>query len=81
MPRHRQYTCREVIKKLQDHDEAFEVYRKRGKGSERVIYHPNINGRSESYPLPCHKEGADVARGHYAPIVRRFGLPQGFFNE
>ena len=45
------YTFRTLEKALRKHDKRFEVYKKRGKGSERIIYHPDINGRPESYPV------------------------------
>ena len=35
---------------------------KRAKGSERMLYHPDIGGRPESYPLKCHGEGDDVRK-------------------
>lgn len=40
------YSFRELIRKLRKHDSRFEVYVNRGKGSERMLYHPDINGRS-----------------------------------
>ena len=45
------YTFRTLEKALRKHDKRFEFYKKRGKGSERIIYHPDINGRPESYPV------------------------------
>ena len=73
------YTYRELVKKLRKHDSQFEVYANRGKGSERMLYHPDINGRAEPYPLKVHGEGDDIRQGHLAAIRRRFGLPAGFF--
>ena len=73
------YTYRELIKKLKKHDSKFEVYTNKGKGSERQIFHPNINGRPESYPIKCHGEGTVIRKGHYAAIARRFNLPKNFF--
>ncbi len=74
------YTYRELIKKLEAHDDRFEVNVRRGKGSERVIYHPDINGRAESYPIKCHGEGTEIRKGHLSAIVRRFNLPSKFFK-
>ena len=51
----------------------------RAKGSERMLYHPDVKGRPESYPLKCHGEGDDVRKGHLAAIRRRFRLPHDFF--
>ena len=73
------YTFRELIKKLRKHDSRFEVYLNRGKGSERMLFHPDIGGRPESYPLKCHGEGDEVRRGHLAAIRRRFRLQPDFF--
>lgn len=73
------YTFRQLIKKLRKHDPAFEVYVNRGKGSERMLYHPDINGRPESCPLKCHGEGDDIRMGHLSAIRRRFRLPPDFF--
>lgn len=73
------YSFRDLVRKLRKHDSGFKVYVNRGKGSERMLYHPDIDGRSESYPLKCHREGDDVRKGHLAAIRRRFRLPPGFF--
>ena len=73
------YTFRELVKRLRKHDKQFEVLKNRGKGSERMLYHPDINGREASYPLKCHGEGDIIRRGHYAAIINRFSLPDDFF--
>lgn len=73
------YSYRELIKKLRAHDSKFSVYKNRGKGSERMIFHPDIYGRPESYPIKCHNEGAEVRQGHLVAIRRRFKLPADFF--
>jgi hypothetical protein len=76
MGRGKVYTFRELIRVLRDHDARFEVLVSRGKGSERMLFHPDVNGRSESYPLKCHGEGDEIRRGHIAAIERRFDLPK-----
>ena len=63
-----------------DHDPRFQEIRTRGKGSERMIYHPDIAGRSESYPIKCHGEGTEIRKGTLAAIIRRFKLPARFFG-
>lgn len=68
------YKFRELVKALRKYDDRFEVYQNRGKGSERMLYHPDINGRPESYPLKCHGEGDTIRKGHIAAIRRRFAL-------
>jgi hypothetical protein len=71
------YKFRELVNALRSYDKRFEIYKNRGKGSERMIYHPDINGRSESYPIKCHGEGTEIRSGHIAAIKRRFRLPEG----
>ena len=73
------YSYRELVRKLRKHDPRFKVYENRAKGSERMIYHPDVNGRPESYPLKCHGEGDEVRKGHLAAIRRRFRLAGDFF--
>ena len=68
---------REVVKILRNHDTRFEFWEKRGKGSERVIYHPDINGRPASIPVKCHGEGTELRKGIISAIIRRFNLPDG----
>ena len=78
MPRPKKY--RKVVAALKAHDERFEEWVNRGKGSERIIYHPDVGGRSASYPLKCHGAGTEIGVGTLAAIIRRFGLPRGFFD-
>lgn len=68
------YTFRTLEKTLRKHDKRFEFYKKRGKGSERIIYHPDINGRPESYPVKCHGENTEIRKGSLSAIKRRFNL-------
>ena len=72
------YTFRELVKKLKKYDSQFEILQNRGKGSERMLFHPNINGRPESYPLKCHGEDDTIRKGHIKAVVRRFSLPKDF---
>ncbi len=68
-----------VFRILRDHDRAFEVYGNRGKGSHRMIYHPNVAGKSVSMPVTYHK-GKDVKKGLLRAIIRRFNLPKDIFG-
>lgn len=72
------YSYRELVAKLRKHDSRFQVFKNRGKGSERMLYHPDINGRSQCYPLKCHRESDDIRRGHLSAIERRFNLGKFF---
>ena len=71
-------TYRDVIKALRGHDRRFEIYK--GKGSERVIYHPDVEGRPESFPVKCHGEGTELRPGVLSGIRRRFKLPSDIFG-
>lgn len=64
---------------LKEHDERFLVLHRRGKGSHRIIEHPDINGKRATIPMTFHK-GKDVSAGVLNSIIRRFGLPKDFFG-
>ncbi len=78
MPKPKKF--REVAQRLREHDPRFEFRQNRGKGSERMIYHPDIGGRSESIPLKCHGEGTEIYSGVLRSIIRRFNLPADIFD-
>jgi predicted RNA binding protein YcfA (HicA-like mRNA interferase family) len=71
---------REVVKRLRNHDPRFEFYVNRGKGSERMIYHPDVNGRAASHPVKCHGENTELRRGVLSSLIRRFALPRDIFS-
>jgi predicted RNA binding protein YcfA (HicA-like mRNA interferase family) len=64
---------------LHEHDARFQFWHKRGKGSERIIYHPDINGQPQQIPLTFHK-GQDIGKGLLKAIIRRFSLPGDIFG-
>lgn len=72
----RPYKFRELVKKLRKHDRRFKVFVNRGKGSERIIYHPDVKGRPESHPVKCHGGNTELRKGVISSIIRRFDLPQ-----
>ena len=74
------YNYRELIKHLTEHDPRFEILKRRGKGSERLLVHPNVNGRKQSYPIPCHGRNSLIRKGHYGAIRKRSDLPDDFFD-
>lgn len=78
MPKPLKY--RELVKILRRHDDRFEFYPDRGKGSHRMIYHPDVNGRPESHPVKHHGDNTELRRGVISSIVRRFRLPEDLFN-
>ena len=71
---------REVISILLAHNARFQFLVNRGKGSERMIYHPDINGRPESYPIKCHGKGTELRQGYLTSLIRRFSLPRDIFD-
>jgi hypothetical protein len=70
---------RDIVKALRAHDRRFEFWSNRGKGSERMIYHPDINGRPECFPIKCHGEGTELRQGVLGSLIRRFNLPKNLF--
>ena len=71
------YKYRELVQALRRHDPRFEFWVNRGKGSERIIFHPDVNGRPESLPVKCHGESTELRKGVISAVVRRFKLPKG----
>jgi predicted RNA binding protein YcfA (HicA-like mRNA interferase family) len=77
LPKLKPYKYRELVRKLREFDPRFEVYTRKGKGSHRMLYHPDIGGKSESFPLICHGEDTEIAKYYIKDIIRRFKLPEG----
>lgn len=69
----------DVVRKLREHDPRFVIYSNRGKGSHRMIFHPDIDGKPCSFPIPYHK-GRDTQKGMLKAIIRRFNLPADIFG-
>ncbi len=65
---------------LRKHDKRFEFFTARGKGSDRMIYHPDIDGRPTSFPIKCHNEGDDLKAYVVPDIIKRFKLPKDLFR-
>ncbi len=61
MPRPVNY--RKLVKALRDYDPDFAINERRGKGSHRMISHPDINGRPECYPVKCHGNNTELRLG------------------
>lgn len=78
MPKAHKY--RDVLLKLRAHDARFQLFERRGKGSHRVLFHPDISGQTVSYPLPFHGANKEVGKGMLKAIIRRFELPTTFFD-
>jgi hypothetical protein len=73
-------TFRDVVKILREYDSRFEFWVNRAKGSERMIYHPAINGRPSSHPVKCHGESTVLGKGVLSSLIRRFALPRDIFS-
>jgi predicted RNA binding protein YcfA (HicA-like mRNA interferase family) len=69
-----------VIERLRAHDGRFVVHIRRGKGSHRMIWHPDIGGRAESFPLKHHGDSTEIRKGTLAALIRRFNLPREIFD-
>jgi len=74
------YKYRELIKILKRYDSLFQTHIHRGKGSEQIIYHPNIKGQSRSFPIKCHGENTEIRKGVLSALIRRFELPKELFR-
>lgn len=72
---------RQLLKRLREFDPRFNVHTRRGKGSHRMLYHPDIDGVERHYPLPYHGGKTPIFPGYQKDIIRIFGLPEGFFDE
>ena len=70
------YKYRQLVRALRDYDRRFEFSRTKGKGSERMIYHTDIDGRPQSFPVKCHGENTELRKGVVSAIIRRFNLPR-----
>ena len=65
---------RELRKRLRDLRGVKEI-KKRAKGSERMFYHPNINGKPVFYPVKCHGEGDEISKPLVRATRQRFNIP------
>jgi hypothetical protein len=44
-----------------------------------MLYHPDINGQSRSFPIPYHR-GRDLSPGILSGLIRRFELSRDIFG-
>ncbi len=79
MPKVKTYAF--VIRRLKDIDPKFNIYKNKAKGSERIIEHPNINGKKRSFPIKCHGKKTNIYSGVLKAIIRRFDLPPHTFDN
>lgn len=76
MPKPKKYDV--VFRKLREYDKRFVIYVNKGKGSHRMIFHPDVGGQKASYPIPFH--GKELEGCYLKGIIRRFQLPTDFFD-
>lgn len=77
MPKLKPYKFRVLKKRLLAYDERFEFYQNRGKGSHRIVYHPDILGRPVSFPIICRGDGTEIPKQYIGDLIRAFRLPKG----
>jgi hypothetical protein len=44
-----------------------------------MIFHPDVDGKPASFPLPWHR-GTDCGIGLLRALIRRFNLPNDLFG-
>ncbi len=72
-PRVRKYReLKKVLKRF-----GIIILTNRGKGSERMLFQESTN---MNYPLKCHNENQEYSKPVQKAIMRRFSLPDTFWN-
>ena len=71
---------RYIIAALRNHDARFEIHTRRGKGSHRMVFHPDVEGGKRHYPLPYHGSKTSIAPGIQKDLIRIFQLPADIFD-
>ncbi len=46
----------------------------RGKGSERILFHPNINGKPKIFTVKCHGEGTELSKNVVRAAREKFNI-------
>jgi hypothetical protein len=75
-----QFTAKDVMRKLKSHDRLFEFRAGHGNSHQVVMYHPSINGKPVSCPLPSHGK-RDISHHVLGSIKRAFDLPGNFWQS
>ena len=70
-----------VVRRLRSHDNRFEIHQRRGKGSHRMVFHPDVRGEKRHYPLPYHGDKTPIQPGMQRDVIRLFDLPADFFDD
>jgi len=75
MPKVHKY--HELVSRLKRYDKEFTIYTQKGKGSHRMIHHPDIDGEEASYAIKYRGPGTEYSKGTISRIIDRFKLPKG----
>lgn len=78
MPKLPKLNFRQVLSALKAHDGRFDW--RPGRGSHRILFHPDIHGEYRQYPVPCHRESDILKPGYLKSLIARFDLPHDFFG-
>ena len=70
-----------IVSWLRDHDRRFEIHVRGGKGSHRMVFHPDVDGHKRHYPLPYHGAKTKIAPGMQKDLIRIFRLPPNLFDR
>lgn len=76
--KHQEY--RLIVDRLRKYDSRFKIHTRRGKGSHRMVFHPDVEGNKRQYPLPYHHAKTPIAPGMQKDLIRVFQLPQDIFE-
>ena len=72
---------RAIVATLKKYDRRFQIYKQRGKGSHRMVFHPNVEGHRRHYPLPYHGPKTRIGPGYQKDLIRIFELPSDIFQK
>ena len=75
------FSWRTLFKTLHDHDSRFRDDKIRGKGSHRMLVHPDIDGKEVRFPVPVHSMGKDLPAYIPRKIMAKFRLPRTLFYK
>lgn len=70
------YKFKDLFRILKKYDRRFRMKVKKGKGSHRELYHPDIDGEERGWPLVFHTSNPEFDKNAIAAIKRRFKLPK-----
>lgn len=73
MPR----SYKDTVKALKDHDRRFFIVEGLGKGSHRMVCHPDSK---RHYPLPYHGQKTIISDHMLRNLIRFFDLPRNLFS-